>query len=1707
MTSKTDSYTKPFLCFHSTEEDCFFKNHQNWQISRRLDVKTGTPVFHLVDAYGLSHAIAEFIVEDLGSHSEHELMQLSSPEKQQQWICQYLQERLDQAKSYQIHVERYGDKLAIRFGDYGLKGGGRDDAYVAAVVQVFVGITLTVCTGGIASIFGGALISSGLSTGSYTYQHLDDASKPEDKFDDAECLKQTAFGAVAGFVSGGVSSILPAGVGMIGKAFCQGVSGATGSAASTTVEIAVNKGRLPTSEDLKKDLGKSITAGLVGGAVGSVAGSIAGKGINKISEFSDDVAASAWELVFRKGIRKGVEGACSSAASKIATNYLKGKKTIRDLLGDEELRSQMISELMDGVGGAALTGGLLSAVISGLKEQIRIEEIEEANKRREQTQENLQKAKTEKANIEENKQNLETELEQSERTLNEKQNALKELQKKSQLREQKKAQHAEKTESAIKEARAKAERAEQQLLAAEQEVHNAQNQVHKNKQSLDAMQTAMSQNAQKMQQVEREAEQQEKLYTKRLTDTEKKIRRHLDKGQKANIDGKLTKNPEKIRIAYLQGKGFKWEKNSHTKRRVHSNQPASIDLDQVNEARARVEQTRNIANELQASYEQQQADLQAAQQRLANSQQQAHQTQAELQVAQEVLSKKADLKITLGKALLYEKTAYKNQKRIKEVEKAISDLNKTKNEIREQLSHTEIGEQDLLDKERKLTSLFEEYDKATQKLQENVDKILDEPVVLHPHRSARATPEDKEKTRKVEEAIRPDSVGFLKDSELGGLMPHVVLVQAITKCSAKLLPDFDSNYSPDISYVPLSALKFVLNSQGVVGHHLELEKQEFQTKFISRPHTHWSWNQLVQGNVGGDWEDAPIALLEPLSTFENSICNKPFGVAPYDTFVFGPHRLSEKSILLVPDYLKEEDIRAHLTGFKGRIVTYNPAQNLRSAVLETLKDHYRDIWHVCDENGDLIGGEKIKKKGNGYEDVTCLKKTNGEVLRLIRKEGHAEEDQVSESMKEYSGLRRFIGLHCHAPTIDLEKKPFNPLTEKEEDGYFQFLMGFTEFNKDARDRGHCFAGKFAGNVDSLEELSILRALKFYDKTLGDLNQETHDRSGIFDPRTGVRNVAKYVIRTAMHADLASLFYKKYPSGIFDLFPFELKIIFESMDEIIILLNSVKEGLKNGNKETALSFFYQYCSTLEERLDHMLNARNETQSLKEEGKLGGSDNKYENSLCLMVGLDDWETIEVPAEMKFDLGDNRLHSEKLYSYILKVLHVLPSNSEKCKGLYQYLSSMTLEGKSRKEQYRQTVLCSILRYAVQERFYLDLRKDKTESILAFKISKLAGWLQEYGLEVKDYTKKTGDCLFDNVAAQLGDGEMYPEDLRIAVVEFMRRHKDNYYSSKPDYQAKTLKWKGNGEVEFDKWEGYLTCISWPQVWATEIEVEALAAMLECPIVLMEGVSGPKIYNREAKNNPIFLHHMNMTSETADFSPLTDSNSMTSFQASLGELADKEDDGKVQKITQYLNEQGFELKEVEVDNNFYCNAFLESYKTLTKRKIPILDNQTDEEKVAHLRGLIASQYEATPEGSNEAGIRRAKEIKIGSELTANEGNLLAKTLSIPIRTVSIDQSGIINDEILAFSRNGQKLQKWNDISWKSSTEYIFIIDLGGRFVFAQPFSAERGKKPENLLPKQSNSNSLTSHPIRVNYFEACIPFKGLNVGEIYPEIERRSRG
>jgi hypothetical protein len=146
--------------------------------------------------------------------------------------------------------------------------------------------------------------------------------------------------------------------------------------------------------------------------------------------------------------------------------------------------------------------------------------------------------------------------------------------------------------------------------------------------------------------------------------------------------------------------------------------------------------------------------------------------------------------------------------------------------------------------------------------------------------------------------------------------------------------------------------------------------------------------------------------------------------------------------------------------------------------------------------------------------------------------------------------------------------------------------------------------------------------------------------------------------------------------------------------------------------------------------------------------------------------------------------------------------------------------------------------------------------KSILANKLSRQIGWLSEYGLDAEDFTIKIGDCLFDNVVAQLPSGSPSSQQLRQNVVRFLSEHSDEY-AEKMNYDERLLVGEGIDSVHFETWEHYLEGMNRPQVWATELEINALSTLLDCPFILLALGAKPKIYNPEGKNAPIFLHHV----------------------------------------------------------------------------------------------------------------------------------------------------------------------------------------------------------------------------------------------------------
>ena len=172
----------------------------------------------------------------------------------------------------------------------------------------------------------------------------------------------------------------------------------------------------------------------------------------------------------------------------------------------------------------------------------------------------------------------------------------------------------------------------------------------------------------------------------------------------------------------------------------------------------------------------------------------------------------------------------------------------------------------------------------------------------------------------------------------------------------------------------------------------------------------------------------------------------------------------------------------------------------------------------------------------------------------------------------------------------------------------------------------------------------------------------------------------------------------------------------------------------------------------------------------------------------------------------------------------------------------------------------------------------------------------------------------------------------------------------------------------------------------------------------------------------------------------------------------------KVQLVDAYVKTKGFFLKGIKADGNCFLHAFLESYKTLS-RKIPLLDQQPH--PVSFLREMIAAKLKLTP-----IGLDRAQQILDDGEwLTAmGEGDLLASALSIPMRilTVNLDQTGGGVSDMLTFPDTTQPQQDWEDINQEERPqEYIFIVDLGGHFIYATP----------NRLVNEELKSPLDHHP------------------------------
>lgn len=164
----------------------------------------------------------------------------------------------------------------------------------------------------------------------------------------------------------------------------------------------------------------------------------------------------------------------------------------------------------------------------------------------------------------------------------------------------------------------------------------------------------------------------------------------------------------------------------------------------------------------------------------------------------------------------------------------------------------------------------------------------------------------------------------------------------------------------------------------------------------------------------------------------------------------------------------------------------------------------------------------------------------------------------------------------------------------------------------------------------------------------------------------------------------------------------------------------------------------------------------------------------------------------------------------------------------------------------------------------------------------------------------------------------------------------------------------------------------------------------------------------------------------------------------------DEEQINNVKTASLYLEKFGYQLEGVKADGNCFFHAFIASYNTIPKRN---LSNKL--ETITTLREKITEN--SNKQNKIKLKQPRIEEIKKDKQwINIDEGALLAKHLNIPIRIVTAntgDPNAEIDDRIIFPNMEDQI---WNELdASEKPNEFVFIIDLGGHFVWAKPKNSE----------------------------------------------------
>lgn len=135
------------------------------------------------------------------------------------------------------------------------------------------------------------------------------------------------------------------------------------------------------------------------------------------------------------------------------------------------------------------------------------------------------------------------------------------------------------------------------------------------------------------------------------------------------------------------------------------------------------------------------------------------------------------------------------------------------------------------------------------------------------------------------------------------------------------------------------------------------------------------------------------------------------------------------------------------------------------------------------------------------------------------------------------------------------------------------------------------------------------------------------------------------------------------------------------------------------------------------------------------------------------------------------------------------------------------------------------------------------------------------EMGFDRIDFTLNLGNCLFDNIIAQL-PGSKSSAALRQEMVQFMKAHAEKYQDLLDYGKENKILW-GEGDPKeafcFTSWIEYLHIMAQDLVWTGDIEIHALSELLNRPMVIMEIGQPAKLYNPASTGQPLFLEHINL--------------------------------------------------------------------------------------------------------------------------------------------------------------------------------------------------------------------------------------------------------